>query len=140
MSITTEFKEFVSRGNVVDLAIGVAIGVVIGGAFGSISASLVNNIFMPPIGMLLSGVNFTDIATTIKAAGPDGKGAVVIGWGMFIQAVINFLIVAAVMFLVMKAMNRVRRTKDVPAPPPAPPEPSEELRVLQEIRDALRAK
>lgn len=134
MSITTEFKEFVSRGNVVDLAI----GVVIGGAFGSISASLVNNIFMPPIGMLLSGVNFTDIATTIKAAGPDGKGAVVIGWGMFIQAVINFLIVAAVMFLVMKAMNRVRRTKDAPAPPP--PEPSEELRVLQEIRDALRAK
>lgn len=134
MSITTEFKEFVSRGNVVDLAI----GVVIGGAFGSISASLVNNIFMPPIGMLLSGVNFTDIATTIKAAGPDGKGAVVIGWGMFIQSVINFLIVAAVMFLVMKAMNRVRRTKDAPAPPP--PEPSEELRVLQEIRDALRAK
>ena len=134
MSITTEFKEFVSRGNVVDLAI----GVVIGGAFGSISASLVNNIFMPPIGMLLSGVNFTDIATTIKAAGPDGKGAVVIGWGMFIQSVINFLIVAAVMFLVMEAMNRVRRTKDVPAP--APPEPSEELRVLQEIRDALRAK
>lgn len=134
MSITTEFKEFVSRGNVVDLAI----GVVIGGAFGSISASLVNNIFMPPIGMLLSGVNFTDIATTIKAAGPDGKGAVVIGWGMFIQSVINFLIVAAVMFLVMKAMNRVRRTKDAPAP--TPPEPSEELRVLQEIRDALRAK
>ena len=136
MSITTEFKEFVSRGNVVDLAI----GVVIGGAFGSISASLVNHIIMPPIGMLLSGVNFTDIATTIKAAGPDGKGAVVIGWGMFIQAVINFLIVAFVMFLVMKAMNAARRKKDVPAPPPAPPEPSEELRVLQEIRDALRAK
>lgn len=135
MSITTEFKEFVSRGNVVDLAI----GVVIGGAFGSISASLVDSIFMPPIGWLLSGVNFTDIATTIKAAGPDGKGAVVIGWGMFIQSVINFLIVAAVMFLVMKAMNRVRR-KNATVAEAAPPEPSEELRVLQEIRDALRAK
>lgn len=135
MSITTEFKEFVSRGNVVDLAI----GVVIGGAFGSVSAALVTNVVMPPIGWLLSGINFTDIATTIKAAGPDGKGAIVIGWGVFIQAVINFLIVAAVMFLVMKALNRVRRTKDEPAPPPAPPEPSEELRVLQEIRDALRS-
>lgn len=137
MSITTEFREFVSRGNVVDLAI----GVVIGGAFGSISASLVNNIIMPPIGWLLSGVNFTDIATTIKAAGPDGKGAVVIGWGMFIQAVINFLIIAMVMFLVAQAMNSMRRRNEAaPAPPPVPPEPSEELRVLQEIRDALRAK
>ncbi len=135
MSITTEFKEFVSRGNVVDLAI----GVVIGGAFGTISASLVNNILMPPIGWLLSGVNFTDIATTIKAAGPDGQGAVVIGWGMFIQSVINFLIVAAVMFLVMKAMNAVRRKNEAAAEPP-PPEPSEELRVLQEIRDVLRSR
>lgn len=136
MSITTEFKEFVSRGNVVDLAI----GVVIGGAFGSISASLVNNIFMPPIGWLLSGANFTDIATTIKAAGPDGKGAVVIGWGTFIQSVINFLIVAAVMFGMMKGMNAVRRKNEAAAEPAAPPEPSEELRVLQEIRDALRTK
>jgi large conductance mechanosensitive channel len=135
MSITTEFKEFVSRGNVVELAI----GVVIGGAFGSVSAALVTNVVMPPIGWLLSGINFTDIATTIKAAGPDGKGAVVIGWGTFIQSVINFLIVATVMFGVVKAMNAVRR-KNEAAPPTAPPEPSEELRVLQEIRDALRAK
>ncbi len=132
MSMISEFKEFASKGNVVDLAV----GVIIGGAFGAITASLVNDIIMPPIGMILSGINFADIATTLKPAGPDGKGAVVINWGKFIQVVLNFVIVAFVMFLVVKGMNAMKRKQD--EAPAAPPEPSDEVKLLTEIRDALR--
>ncbi len=132
MSMISEFKEFISKGNVIDLAI----GVIIGGAFGAITASLVNDIIMPPIGMILGGINFTDIATTLKAAGPDGKGAVMINWGKFFQVVLNFLIIAFVMFLVVKAVNAMKR-KQVEAPAP-PAEPSEEVKLLTEIRDSLR--
>lgn len=133
MSILSEFKEFASRGNVIDLAI----GVVIGGAFGSITTSLVQDIIMPPIGMILSGINFADIVTTLKQAGPDGKGAVVVSWGKFIQAAINFLIIAMAMFAVVKAMNTMKRKQEeAPAPPPA--EPSDEVKLLTEIRDALK--
>ncbi|MBU3677975.1 MAG: large-conductance mechanosensitive channel protein MscL [Candidatus Kapabacteria bacterium] len=133
MSITTEFKEFVSRGNVVDLAV----GVIIGGAFGSITSSLVQDIIMPPVGMILSGINFSDIVTTLKAAGPDGKGAVVVSWGKFIQSIINFLIIAAAMFAVVKGINSMRRHQEEAAPAP-PAEPSDEVKLLTEIRDALR--
>lgn len=133
MSILSEFKEFASRGNVVDLAV----GVVIGGAFGTITTSLVQDIIMPPIGMVLSGINFADIVTTLKQAGPDGKGAVVLSWGKFIQAVINFLIIAMAMFVVVKAINTMKRKQEeAPAPPPA--EPSDEVKLLTEIRDALK--
>mgnify|MGYP001259514178 CR=1 FL=1 len=132
MSMISEFKEFASKGNVVDLAV----GVIIGGAFGAITASLVNDIIMPPIGMILSGINFSDIATTLKPAGPDGKGAVVVNWGKFIQVVINFVIVAFVMFLVVKGMNAMKRKQE--EAPAAPPEPSDEVKLLTEIRDALR--
>lgn len=132
MSIISEFKEFASRGNVIDLAV----GVVIGGAFGSIANSLVQDIIMPPIGMVLSGINFADIVTTLKQAGPDGKGAVVMAWGKFIQAIINFLIIALAMFAVVKAINTMRRKQDDAAA--APPEPSDEVKLLTEIRDALR--
>lgn len=133
MSILSEFKEFASRGNVIDLAI----GVVIGGAFGSITTSLVQDIIMPPIGMILSGINFADIVTTLKQAGPDGKGAVVVSWGKFIQAAINFLIIAMAMFAVVKAMNTMKRKQEeAPAPPPA--ETSDEVKLLTEIRDALK--
>lgn len=133
MSIISEFKEFASRGNVIDLAI----GVVIGGAFGSITNSLVQDIIMPPIGMILSGINFADIVTTLKQAGPDGKGAVVLSWGKFIQAIINFLIIALAMFAVVKAINTMKRKQEeVPAPSPA--EPSDEVKLLTEIRDALK--
>ncbi len=133
MSILSEFKEFASRGNVIDLAI----GVVIGGAFGSITTSLVQDIIMPPIGMILSGINFADIVTTLKQAGPDGKGAVVVSWGKFIQAAINFLIIAMAMFAVVKAMNTMKRKQEeAPATPPA--EPSDEVKLLTEIRDALK--
>lgn len=132
MSMISEFKEFISKGNVIDLAI----GVIIGGAFGAITASLVNDIIMPPIGMILGGINFTDIATTLKAAGPDGKGAVMINWGKFFQVVLNFLIIAFVMFLVVKTVNAMKRKQeDAPA---APAEPSEEVKLLTEIRDSLR--
>ncbi|MFM8771679.1 MAG: large-conductance mechanosensitive channel protein MscL [Candidatus Kapaibacterium sp.] len=132
MSIISEFKEFASRGNVIDLAV----GVVIGGAFGSITNSLVQDIIMPPIGMVLSGINFTDIVTTLKQAGPDGKGAVVVSWGKFIQAIINFLIIALAMFAVVKAINTMKRKQGDIAPPPA--EPSDEVKLLTEIRDALK--
>lgn len=131
MSIISEFKEFASRGNVIDLAI----GVVIGGAFGSITTSLVQDIIMPPIGMILSGINFTDIVTTLKQAGPDGKGAVVLSWGKFIQAVINFLIIAMAMFAVVKAINTMKRKQEEA---PAPAEPTDEVKLLTEIRDALK--
>lgn len=135
MSILSEFKEFASRGNVIDLAV----GVVIGGAFGSITNSLVQDIIMPPIGMILSGVNFADITTTLKQAGPDGKGAVVLSWGKFIQAVINFLIIAMAMFAVVKAINTIKRRQEAAdAPPAAPPEPPAEVQLLIEIRDALK--
>ena len=88
---------------------------------------------MPPIGMVLSGINFADIATTLKQAGPDGKGAVVLAWGKFIQAIINFLIIAAAMFAVVKGINSMRRKQDEVAP-----EPSDEVKLLTEIRDALK--
>lgn len=133
MSIVSEFKEFASRGNFIDLAV----GVVIGGAFGTITNSLVQDIIMPPIGMMLSGINFADIATTLKAAGPDGKGAVILSWGKFIQLIINFLIIAMAMFAVVKAINTMKRNQEeAPAPPPA--EPSDEVKLLTEIRDALK--
>jgi large conductance mechanosensitive channel len=135
MSIASEFREFASRGNVIDLAV----GVVIGGAFGSITTSLVQDIIMPPIGMILSGINFADIATTLRAAGPDGKGAVVLSWGKFIQAVINFLIIALAMFAVVKAINTMKRRQDAAATAPeVSTEPSEEVKLLTEIRDALK--
>lgn len=133
MRILSEFKEFASRGNVIDLAI----GVVIGGAFGSITTSLVQDIIMPPIGLVLSGINFSDIVTTLKQAGPDGKGAVVLSWGKFIQAIINFLVIAVAMFAVVKGINTMKR-KNEEAPVQLPAEPSEEVKLLTEIRDALR--
>ncbi len=132
MSMISEFKEFISKGNVIDLAI----GVIIGGAFGAITASLVNDIIMPPIGMILGGINFTDISTTLKAAGPDGKGAVMINWGKFFQVVLNFLIIAFVMFLVVKTVNAMKRKQE--EAPAAPAEPSDEVKLLTEIRDSLR--
>ncbi len=134
MSMLSEFRDFAARGNVVDLAI----GVVIGAAFGAITKSLVDHIIMPPIGLLLGGIDFANIVTTLKAADAEGKGAVVISWGLFTQAVVNFLIIAWVMFLVVKAMNSMKRKQEEsPAPPPGP---SEEVVLLTEIRDALRGR
>ncbi len=124
-----EFKAFVMRGNVLDLAV----GVVIGAAFGKIVSSLVGDVLMPPIGLLLGGVDFAQLGWTLKAAVGD-KPAVVLGIGKFIQAIVDFVIIAFVIFLVVKAVNRMKREE----PPPAPPAPSLTERLLTEIRDGLR--
>jgi large conductance mechanosensitive channel len=129
MGMIQEFKEFALRGNVVDMAV----GVVIGGAFGKIVSSFTNDLLMPPIGMLTGGVDFSNLALSLKE--PVGEVAgVAISYGKFINVVIDFAIVAFAIFLLVKAMNRA-----MPKPPPAaPPGPSREEVLLTEIRDALR--
>ena len=134
MSMLSEFKSFAMRGNVVDMAV----GIVIGGAFGKIVSSFVANVLMPPIGLLLGNVDFSDLAVTLREA-TEEAAAVTLGYGAFIQTVVDFLIIAFAIFMVVKAMNSVME-KEKEAPPPAPPEPSTEEVLLTEIRDALRAK
>lgn len=130
MSFGSEFKEFIARGNVVDLAV----GVIIGGAFGKIVTSLVDQVIMPPIGLLMGGVDFAQMKAVLKAADPAAKQAeVAIQYGAFVNTIIQFLIVAFVIFLVVKAVNRMRR--QAPAEPTAPTA-TESL--LIEIRDSLR--
>ena len=134
MGMISEFKEFAMKGSVVDLAI----GVIIGAAFGKIVTSLVDGILMPVIGMFLGGVKFSDLAITLKDAviGPDGKemaAAVAIKYGAFLQTVIDFLIIGFVLFLVIKAMNRMKKKEE--AAPAAPPE---DVLLLREIRDSLK--
>ena len=133
MSMIKEFKEFVSKGNVVDLAV----GVIIGAAFGKIVSSFVEDIIMPPIGMLLSGVDFNNLVITLKEAVGD-KPAVLIKYGTFINTCINFIIVAFCIFMMIKAINRMRKKQE--AAPAPPPPPSQEILLLTEIRDALRTK
>jgi len=129
----SEFKDFAMRGNVVDMAV----GIVIGGAFGKIVSSFVADVLMPPIGIALGGVNFSDLALTLRE-GVDGADAVMVKYGVFIQTVVDFIIIAFAIFLVVKAMNSVKK-KEEAAPPAAPPEPSKEEVLLTEIRDALRS-
>ena len=133
MSMMSEFKSFAMRGNVVDMAV----GIVIGGAFGKIVSSFVADVLMPPIGLLLGNVDFSDLAVTLQAAS-EGAEAVTLRYGLFIQTVIDFLIIAFAIFMVVKAMNAVKQEEEE-APPP-PPEPSKEETLLTEIRDALRAR
>ena len=118
MGIVQEFKEFALKGNVVDMAV----GIIIGAAFGKVVSSLVNDVLMPPIGLLLGGVDFKDLAITLKAAGVSAAGqptpAVVLGIGQFINNVIDFAIVAFALFVVVKTMNKVIRMRG-PAPAPA---------------------
>lgn len=129
MSMLKEFREFALKGSVVDLAI----GVIIGAAFGSIVSSLVDDIIMPPIGLLLAGIDFAALKWVLQPANGDAA-EVAINYGRFINAAIKFLIVAWVLFLVIKAMNTMKR-KEEAAPPPPPPE---EVTLLREIRDALK--
>jgi large conductance mechanosensitive channel len=133
MSMILEFKAFAMRGNVVDMAV----GIVMGSAFGKIVSSFVANVLMPPIGLALGGVDFSDLAITLKDA-QDEAAAVTMNYGIFIQTVVDFLIIAFAIFLVVKAMNSVKKKEE--AAPPPPPEPSKEQELLTEIRDALRAK
>jgi len=130
MSFFSEFKAFAMRGNVIDLAV----GVVIGAAFGKIVTSLVDQIIMPPIGMLIGGVDFSAYKWVLQAAGPDGKGEVAIQFGAFFNTLIQFAIVAFAIFLVIKLMNRlIKKQEDAPAPPAA------EVVLLTEIRDLLKS-
>ena len=131
MSMMSEFKDFAVKGNVVDMAV----GIVIGGAFGKIVSSFVADVLMPPIGILLGGVDFSDLAVTLMAASEGGE-AVLMKYGVFIQTVVDFLIIAFAIFMVVKAMNSLKK-KEVEAPA-APPEPSKQEVLLTEIRDALR--
>ena len=136
MKIAQEFREFISRGNVVDLAV----GIIIGGAFGKIVSSLVNDMIMPPVGALMKGINFNDLFICLNGvsyptlAAAKEAGAPVIGYGAFLNTAIEFLIVAACVFALVKVVNRIKRT-EVPAAPPAPPK-TEIL--LGEIRDLLK--
>ena len=133
MGMQTEFKEFAMRGNVVDLAV----GVIIGGAFGKIISSFVEDIIMPPIGMVLGGVDFKSLSFILKAA--EGKSAaVMLNYGKFIQTIVDFAIVAFVIFMAIKAMNALK--KQEAAAPAAPPAPSAQEILLTEIRDAIRGK
>ena len=121
-----EFKAFAMRGNVMDLAV----GVIVGGAFSSITNSLINDIIMPIVGIFVSEASFADLSFQV--------GGAVITYGNFIQAVLNFLILAFVVFCMVKAVNRVARKKTAEAPPPPPPGPSQEEKLLTEIRDLLK--
>jgi len=135
MSMYKEFREFIARGNVVDLAV----GVIIGAAFGKIVTSLVDDLVMPPIGLLLGHVDFAQLKIVLQAAEPANKVAeVAIRYGAFLNAVLQFLIVAWVVFLMVKLLNSVRR-KEAAAPEPAPAPPPTEL-LLTEIRDLLKAR
>ncbi len=138
MSLAKEFKAFAMRGNVLDMAV----GIIIGGAFGKIIASLVNDVIMPPIGLLLGNVDFSQMAIVLKKEGIDAAGstipAVTIGYGMFINTVVNFLIVALAIFMVIKAMNAAKKKEE--AAPAVPPPPSAEEKILTEIRDILGSK
>lgn len=132
-----EFKQFAMRGNVIDLAV----GVIIGAAFGKVTSSLVGDIIMPPIGVLIGGVNFTDLVITLKQASVTATGeiipAVTINYGSFIQTIIDFLIIAFTIFLFIKLINKLNRQK-AKATPATPPTPSADIQLLTEIRDLLK--
>lgn len=131
MSMMSEFKDFAMRGNVVDMAV----GIIIGAAFGKIVSSFVADVIMPPIGVLIGGVDFTNLAVTVQDATAEAE-AVTIKYGAFIQTVFDFLIVAFAIFMVIKFMNSLKKKEeDAPA---APPEPSKEEMLLAEIRDLLK--
>jgi len=134
-----EFKEFALRGNVVDIAV----GIIIGAAFGKIVSSFVNDVIMPPLGLLIGNVDFSQLyfalngATYATLQEALDQGAPVLKYGAFIQTVFDFVIVAFAIFVAVKAMNKLKR-KEEAAPPPAPPVPSAEVQLLTEIRDSLK--
>ncbi len=134
-----EFREFIARGSVIDLAV----GVVVGAAFTAIVNSLVNDLLMPPLGLIIGGIDFSNFFITLKGTGgypsleaAKAAGAVTLNYGQFVNAVIRFLIVAFAIFIIVKQVNRVYRTK--PAAPPPPPAPPAQEVLLTEIRDILK--
>lgn len=133
MSMMKEFKEFAIKGNMIDMAV----GIIIGAAFGKIIGSLVSDVLMPPLGLLIGGVNFTSLKATLGLP-IEGKEPATINYGNFIQATVDFLIVAFVVFLMVKAINRMKRKEE--AAPAAPPAPTKDQVLLTEIRDLLKAR
>jgi large conductance mechanosensitive channel len=131
MSVLKEFKEFAVKGNVIDMAVGIIIGV----AFGKVVTSVVSDIIMPPIGLLVGGIDFSKLAITLKTAS-EGTEAVVISYGKFIQTTVDFIIVAFAIFIMIKAINSLKRQEEA-KPEPAPPK---EVLLLTEIRDLLKQK
>ena len=139
MKMLNEFKQFAMRGNVVDMAV----GIIIGGAFGKIVSSIVSDVIMPPIGLLVGGVNFTDLKITIKEQIVIAAGeiipAVTINYGNFIQVTFDFVIIAFAIFMMIKFMNNLSKKKEAePAAPATPPPPPEDIQLLKEIRDLLK--
>jgi large conductance mechanosensitive channel len=132
MSFVKEFREFAVKGNVVDMAV----GIIIGAAFGKIVSSFVSDIITPPLGYLIGGVDFTDLKATLPAM-QEGRDAVTINYGAFLQTAFDFLIVAFAIFLVIKMINRLKRKEEV-APSAPPPPPSRQEILLEEIRDLLK--
>jgi large conductance mechanosensitive channel len=133
MSMASEFREFAMKGNVVDMAV----GIIVGGAFGKIVSSFVGDVVMPPLGKAIGGVSFNELGTSLGLA-PDGKTEVILKWGAFLQTVFDFLIIAIVLFIALKGINKLKNP-----PPPAvvvvPPPPANEV-LLAEIRDLLKAR
>ncbi len=141
MKFLDEFKQFAMRGNVVDMAV----GIIIGGAFGKIVSSFVSDVVMPPLGILIGGVNFTDLKITIKSAVADGAGAIInpavtINYGNFVQVVFDFIIIAFAIFSMVKIMNNLNKKKAEEPKPAAPPTPPADIVLLTEIRDLLKEK
>ena len=138
MKIIQEFKEFAIKGNVVDMAV----GIIIGGAFGKIVTSLVNDVIMPPIGMIIGGVNFNGLRLVLKSATVDAAGVaspeVAINYGAFIQVLFDFIIVAFCIFMMIKGLNSLKKKNE--EAPAAPPAPTKEEVLLTEIRDLLKNK
>jgi len=131
MSMIKEFKEFAIKGNMIDMAV----GIIIGAAFGKIVSSLVKDVIMPPLGILIGGVDFKDLAVTLKEAAGDAP-AVTLNYGMFIQTCVDFLIVAFAIFMAVKVINALKKKEE--AKPAEPPKPSREEELLTEIRDLLK--
>lgn len=129
MSMVSEFKAFVLRGNVIDMAV----GLIIGAAFKDVVSHLVKDVIMPPIGMLIGGVDFSKLLWVLKEAGPDGKGGVAIAYGSFINTVISFILIAFAVFLLIKLINSMHKKKE-----DAPAAPAEDVVLLSEIRDLLK--
>ena len=138
MKLLDEFKQFAMKGNVIDMAV----GIVIGGAFGKIVSSFVADVIMPPIGLLVGGVNFTDLKVILKQEVLDGAGAVLnpavtINYGSFIQVILDFIIIAFAIFSMVKMLNNLKK-KPAPAAPATPPPPPADIQLLAEIRDLLK--
>lgn len=131
MKMLQEFKTFAMRGNVVDMAV----GIIIGGAFGKIVSSFVSDVIMPPIGVLLGGVDFSNLSITLREAS-EGVEAVTLRYGVFINTIIDFIIIAFAIFMAIKAMNTLKKKEE--EKPAAPPEPPADVKLLTEIRDLLK--